>query len=181
MAFVVPPVVKQSERLLLEIERAVMKFGRFHKYSYGTTLRDSAMQVAKLSHRVWRDRAHQAERIGELVWAVDDLKLSLQLGCQMRAFASFAVFEELARLAAEIGRQVGGLHRKQHPKGQNGQRIGDGQRAQILRSLVEWNAHGQAHENIVQADAWDDAHWWMARPNRSNLSVLAAYEVALLE
>src|SRR6185437_3664405 len=77
MAFVVPPVVKQSERLLLEIERAVMKFGRFHKYSYGTTLRDSAMQVAKLSHRVWRDRAHQAERISELVWAVDDLKLSL--------------------------------------------------------------------------------------------------------
>ena len=134
MAFVAPPVVKQSERLLLAIERAVMKFGRFHKYSFGTTLRDEARLVAKLSHRVWRDREHQAERVGELVWAIDDLKLSLQLGCQMRAFPSFAAFEELARLAAEIGRQVGGLHRKQHPKGQNGHRISGGQRVQILSS-----------------------------------------------
>lgn len=92
------------------------------------------MKVAKLSHRAWRDRVRQAQWVEKLVWAVDDLKLSLQLGVKIRAFPSFAVFEELARLAADLGRQIGGWHRKHHPKNQNDRRIGFDQRVQTLSS-----------------------------------------------
>jgi hypothetical protein len=51
---------------------------------------------------------------------------------RIKAFASFAQFESLARTVAELGKQVGGWHRQQHPKGQNpAQRLAP-ERAQIL-------------------------------------------------
>jgi len=134
MASAAPAIVKQAETLLVEIERAVHRFSRSHKYPYGMELRALAMKVAKLAHRAWRDRAHQMMWIEKLNWAIDDLKLSLQLGCKVRAFQSFAVFEELARLAADLGRQIGGWHRKQHPKSQNDRRTALDQRAQTLSS-----------------------------------------------
>ena len=127
-------MVQQAERLLVEVERTVRRFARFHKYSYGSDLREAAMKVAKLSHRVWRDRDRQAYWIERLKWATDDLKLSLQLGKRIEAFPGFAAFEELARLAADLGRQVGGLHKRHHPKGQNDRRIAGDQRAQTLSS-----------------------------------------------
>jgi hypothetical protein len=134
MSFVLPPIVKLAERLLVDIEQAVRRFARFHKYSFGADLRAQAMKVAQLVHRAWRDRARQAEWLGKLVWAVDDLKLSLQLGSRIRAFSSFAQFEQLARLAADLGRQTGGWHRQQHPNVQNGPHRIAGQRDQILSS-----------------------------------------------
>lgn len=136
MSFVLPPIVKLAETLLVSIEQAVRRFARFHKYSFGADLRAQAMEVATLAHRAWRDRSRQAEWINKLVWAVDDLKLRLQLGSRIRAFASFGQFEHLARLASDLGRQTGGWHRQQHPKGQNDQRGNAGQRAQILSSRV---------------------------------------------
>ena len=134
MSFSLPPIVKLAERLLVEIEQAVRRFARFHKYSFGADLRAQAMKVARLAHRAWRDHARQAEWVGQMVWAVDDLKLSLQLGSRIRAFTSFPQFEQLARLAADLGRQTGGWHRQLHPRVQNGPHRSDGQRDQILSS-----------------------------------------------
>jgi len=134
MSFSLPPIVKLAERLLVDIEQAVRRFARFHKYSFGADLRAQAMKVARLAHRAWRDRARQAEWVGQLVWAVDDLKLSMQLGSRIRAFASFRQFEQLARLAADLGRQTGGWHRQLHPNVQNGPHRIAGQRDQILSS-----------------------------------------------
>src|SRR6185437_6638431 len=118
MSFSLPPIVKLAERLLVDIEQAVRRFARFHKYSFGADLRAQAMKVARLAHRAWRDRARQAEWVGQLVWAVDDLKLSMQLGSR----------------AADLGRQTGGWHRQLHPNVQNGPHRIAGQRDQILSS-----------------------------------------------
>ena len=134
MSFVLPPIVRLAERLLVDIEHAVRRFARFHKYTFGSDLRAQAMKVAQLAHRAWRDRMRQAEWLSKLVWAVDDLKLSLQLGSRIHAFASFGQFEQLARVASDLGRQTGGWHKQLHPKGQNGQHRTADQRAQILSS-----------------------------------------------
>lgn len=40
MSFSLPPIVKAAERLLLEIELAVRRFPRYHKYTHGTHLRE---------------------------------------------------------------------------------------------------------------------------------------------
>ncbi len=100
MSFELPPIVRLAERLLLEIELAVRAFPRYHKYAVGAELREQARNAARLTHRAWRDRARQAEWTGKLAFAIDDVKLTLQLGKQVQAFKSFRQFEAIARLAA---------------------------------------------------------------------------------
>jgi hypothetical protein len=134
MNHALPPLVKQSERLLLEIEQAVKRFSRFHKYQHGARLRDQAMNVARLAHRAWRDQSQRSTWTTKLIWAVDDLKLSLQLGKQIEAFASFAQFEMLAKIASDLGRQVGGWRKQQHRSSQNAAAEAPTQRAQVLSS-----------------------------------------------
>lgn len=142
MSFSLPPIVKAAERLLLEIEQAVRRFPRYHKYTHGTQLREQAMAIARLAHRAWRDQANRAMWTTKLIWAVDDLKLSLQLGKQIEAFVSFAQFEMLARLCSDLGKQCGGWRKQQHRDSQNA-RTGTtpSQRAEILSSQAARGAN----------------------------------------
>jgi hypothetical protein len=137
MSFALPPIAKAAERLQLEIEQAVRAFPRYHKYALGSDLREQARTVVRLCHRAWRDRPRQRHWTEQLVWAIDEVKLSLQLGSQLRAFRSFAQFEQLIRLAEDLGRQAGGWKRQQqHPQGQNAAAGAQPQRAQTLSTRV---------------------------------------------
>ncbi len=127
-----PDIAKKAERLLLDVEQAVKNFSRYHKYSLGSEIREQARTVLRLCHRAWRDRQRQAHWISELVWAIDELKLSLQLGSQLRAFKSFAQFELLVRATEEVGRCAGGWKRQFYRKGQNSASEASPERAQIL-------------------------------------------------
>jgi len=110
---------------MLELEREVPRFPRRHRYSLGQDLRGNVLEAALLSHeafRAVRDPQRHAALVSDLVEAVDRLKLRLQLGQQLQVFVSFARFEEIIRIADDLGRQCGGLQRKirqQHPNGQN--------------------------------------------------------------
>jgi hypothetical protein len=116
----IPPVVRIAERLMFEVTQAVQQFARFHRHGFGSDLSKQVVQVARLCHRAWRDRLGRRSWLKQLRFAVDDLKLSMQLGCQLRAFRSNRQFEHLFRIADDLGRQVGGWFRyQQHPKGQS--------------------------------------------------------------
>ena len=136
MSFDLPPILKLAERLVVEIEQAVRSWPRYHKYTHGSTLRTQAIEVLQLANRAWRTRNQRSEWTGKLVWAVDDLKQSLQIGKHIKAFASFAQFEAIYQLAEELGKQCGAWHARQsekHPKSQNaGAQNATPQRAQIL-------------------------------------------------
>jgi hypothetical protein len=119
MSFELPPIVKSAERILKEIEVVVRRFPRYHKYASGARLREQAWEVATLTTRAWRDGARRADWIEDLAVAIDGLNLSLQLAKQVEAFRSFAEFEALARLVADLGRQCGGWKKHQQGKGQN--------------------------------------------------------------
>jgi hypothetical protein len=144
MSFSLPPIVKVAERLLVDIEQAVMRFSRAHKYVFGTDLRKAAMKVVKRAQRAWRNRDDQAGSIAKLVRAVDNLKIHLQLGMRIKAFRSFAQFEALARLASDLGRQAGGWQRQhqQHPKSQNRMPPSACECAQILSTCAASRAIG---------------------------------------
>ena len=88
MSFNAPDIVKLAERLLTEIEVAVRRFPRYHKYQQGAVLRRKAMLVAELAHKAWRERGAVA-RVAELVDAVDNLRIAMQLSQRIHAFASF--------------------------------------------------------------------------------------------
>ncbi len=117
-----------------EIEIAVTRFPRAHRYTLGSDLRSDTMRVARLAHKAWREREQQSDRIDELAEAIDDLKLRMQLAQQVKAFASFAQFEMLARLAGDLGRQCGGWQKRRKDKGQNASASVPAQRPSILSS-----------------------------------------------
>lgn len=127
-----PAIVKLSEQVLVEIERAVLGFPRFHKYASGAELREAAREVARAAHRAWRAYEDKLELIGRLAFAIDNLKLELQVAKGLHAFKSFAQFEAIARLVSALGRQCGGWQKEQHRKGQNSAASKPTERAQIL-------------------------------------------------
>jgi hypothetical protein len=141
MALHLPPIVKAAERLQVAIEHAVARFTRSFRYTFGTDLRKLALKVTVLAHRAWREVEDRARLVERLSRKVDELKLLLQLGSQLRAFTSFGQFEVLSRQAVDLGKQVGGwLRQLQHPQGQSGQRGAAGQRPKTLstRAASQW-------------------------------------------
>ena len=117
-----PPIIKQSERLLLEIEQEVRRFARYHKYATGADLRTEAKQIVLAARQAWFDKDARAAWIHELALAIEKLKISMQLGMQLKAFTSFKMFEHLARQAEDLSRQARGWNDQvKHPKGQNSQ------------------------------------------------------------
>ena len=116
-----PAIVKAAERLLVDIEQAVRKFPRYHRYQIGSDLRGTAMEVYVLSERAWRDRAQQMRWVAQLRWTVDKLKQQLQVSRLLHAFQGPRQFEFIARQASELGAQVGGWIKSLHPKAQNAQ------------------------------------------------------------
>jgi hypothetical protein len=139
-----PPIAKLSERLHLDIEQAVRQFARVDRHLLGADLRRQAADVRRLVDRAWRDRANQRQWTQELQWAIDELRITLQLGKDLHAFRSFAQFEALIRLAEDLGRQVGGWLRAQqqqpHLTGQSPARVARPERAQTLSTRAA--SHG---------------------------------------
>jgi hypothetical protein len=120
--FQLPPIVKAAERLLVDIENAVRRFPRYHRYQIGADLRTQAMSVYRVASRAWRDRAHQRRWVEQLVWAVDELKQYMQTAKLLHAFTSFRQFEELARQAHGLGAQAGGWRKSfETPNAQSAQ------------------------------------------------------------
>jgi hypothetical protein len=133
MAYDLPPIAQLANRLLVAIEQAVAAFPRRHRHGLGEELRGNARQVARLCNRAWRDRVRQLHWTDQLVWAVDEVKLSLQIAKELHAFRSFREFEVLIRLAEDLGKQAGAWKRhQQHPKGQSAASRPTPQRAQTL-------------------------------------------------
>lgn len=113
MSYAIPPIVKLAESLVVQVYQAVRGFHRYHKYTIGTELQKAAMCVLEYAHRTWRERDHQVVWTRRLVIAIDTLKLRMQIGSRLRAFASFGQFEALMHIAVDVGRQAGGWYRQQ--------------------------------------------------------------------
>ena len=107
---------RDANRLLVVIKEAVRRFPRYHKYTLGADLRRQAMGVCRLIVRAWHEREQRARHVRRLVFAIDDLKVLIQLGKEVRAFRSFSEFRTAAELAVSLGRQSGGWLRRVRPE-----------------------------------------------------------------
>ena len=114
----------------MHTEEMVRCFSRYHKYTLGTDLRQQAVTIMRTVHRLVFDKAQQKEHLNNLIWQVDDYKLSLQLAMELAVFSQaspgkqrrqtgkvpFSYFETAAQLAAAIGKQCGGWWRSAQNK-----------------------------------------------------------------
>lgn len=106
------PIWRDAEQLVLCIEQAVRQFARYHKYTLGSELRQLASAVlSNVTHAI-NQPARRQQWVGRLVLVIEELKLKIQLGKSLQAFASFKVFEQLARLAVGVARQATAWHKK---------------------------------------------------------------------
>jgi len=110
------PLWRDANRLLLLIEDAVRGFPRYHKYTLGSDLRKQAMNIVRLIARAVHDREGRAQHIKRLVFSIDDMKVLIQLGKEVKAFQNFTVFQAAAEIAVALGRQSGGWLRRMRPE-----------------------------------------------------------------
>jgi hypothetical protein len=127
-----PKIAKTAERVTVLIEAAVRRMARYHKYAIGTDLRRDASKVYRCVDRAWHQAERRILRLRELSFAIDDLRLTLQLGKAQAAFHSFGEFEAISREVVSLGKQCGGWLKRLQGRGQNGPASPAGQRAQIL-------------------------------------------------
>jgi hypothetical protein len=108
------PLWRDATRFLVEVEDAVRRFPRYHKYTLGSDLRRQAMDLCRRVARAAQctDAARRAVQVEQLVWQVEDLKMTLQLAKEVEAFASFAQFQRLAEQMVALGKQSGGWWKK---------------------------------------------------------------------
>jgi len=113
------PIFRSAYDLCLYLEQAVHGFSRYHKYTIGTDLRDSARRVLRLVVRA-NNRRDKAPVLLALREEVEELKILLRLGQDVKAFPKFNAFEHAVTRATEIAKQnEGWLRSQQTGRGQN--------------------------------------------------------------
>lgn len=106
------PIWRDANRLLVLVEEVVRGFARYHKYTLGTELRTLALRLCRSIHRVVSRQSSRLKLIQQVVELVDDLKLHLQLAKELKAFARFTQFQQVAELVVGLGRQAGGWYKQ---------------------------------------------------------------------
>lgn len=107
------PIWKASMDLAVHLEQAVRHFSRYHKYTLGSELRQTAQRLCRLVARANDARGERrGEALDELVLAVEEMKTLLTLAQEVKAFANFNEFAAAADLAVGLGKQSGGWRRR---------------------------------------------------------------------
>jgi hypothetical protein len=97
----------------------VRQFSRYHKYSLGADLRDGARRVLRLVVRA-NARRDKAPLLLELREELEELKVLLRLGHDVKAFPNLNAFEHAIRQLTEIAKQTEGwLKYQRQGHGQN--------------------------------------------------------------
>ncbi|MDP4029237.1 MAG: four helix bundle protein [Gallionella sp.] len=108
---------KAALDLAVHLEHAVRRFPRYHKYTLGTELRQTAQRLCRLVARANDAKdAARAVALDELVGAVEEMKTLLTLAQEVKAFANFNEFAGAAELTVSLGKQSGGWRRRVRPE-----------------------------------------------------------------
>jgi hypothetical protein len=113
------PIYKATYDLCLYLEQIVQHFSRYHKYALGADLRDGARRALKLVVRA-NARRDKTPVLLQLREELEELKVLLRLGQDVKAFANFKSFEHAITQVVDIARQnEGWLKSQRQGHGQN--------------------------------------------------------------
>src|SRR5436309_651615 len=105
-------IYKASYDLCLYLEQVVRGFSRYHKYTLGADLRDGARRVLKLVVRA-NARRDKAPVLLEVREELEQLKVVLRLGHDVKAFPNFNAFELAIAQVVAIAKQSDGWFKSQ--------------------------------------------------------------------
>ena len=109
------PIYKKALDLAVYMENIVKGFSRYHKYTLGADLRNSARELIMLVIKA-NSRKDKTLILTELRDKCEGVKLLIILGKETKAFSNFMQFQEAAALAVEISRQSEGWLKSQYAK-----------------------------------------------------------------
>ncbi len=106
------PIYKKTYDLCLYFEQVVRNFSRYHKYSLGQDMRDGARRALKLIVRA-NSRRDKVSVLLEVREELEQLKVLLRLGQDVKVFPNFNSFEHAITLVTEIAKQNEGWLKSQ--------------------------------------------------------------------
>ena len=100
------PIYKKAYDLTIYFEKIVQNFSRYHKYQVGAELRQQSRAVLRQIVRANNaaDRAPHLEKLRELL---EDLKITVRVAKDLKAFANFDSFQYSVNQVVDLCR----LHR----------------------------------------------------------------------
>jgi hypothetical protein len=99
------PIYKAAMDIAVRVDAVVQRFAKGHKYTLGGRLRDTTLDVVVLVARCNR-RAERARELPVLCDRIEELKLMVNLGKEVKAFASFKQFAEVMDQLVTLARQA---------------------------------------------------------------------------
>ena len=101
------PIYKSAFNFLIFCENTVRNFSRYHKYTHGSDLRNTARLVVKLIIKANNSKI-KSPVLEELRINIEELKLILRICKELKAFNNFKSFENAINQVADISRQSEG-------------------------------------------------------------------------
>ena len=106
------PIYKKAFDLNLYFEKTVKHFSRYHKYTLGTELRDTARRVVRLIVQA-NNQEEKLQALLKLRELLEGLKLTIRLCKEVRAFNSFKSFQVAINQVIDISKQNEGWLKSQ--------------------------------------------------------------------
>ncbi len=98
------PIYKQAYDLTLYFEKIVRNFSRYHKYTVGAELRQISREILRLIRQA-NDAEDKAPGLLLCRDRLEDLKITIRLCKDLKAFANFNSFQHSINQVAELCKQ----------------------------------------------------------------------------
>lgn len=109
------PIYRAAMDVAVRIDTVVQGFARGHRYTLGARLRDATADIVVLVARANR-RDERARVLPLLCNKVEELKLLLNFGKEVKAFGSFRAYAEVVDQVVALARQAEAWRRSSVPK-----------------------------------------------------------------
>ncbi len=101
------PIYKKAMDLAIYIENVVKGFSRYHKYSTGADLRTLSREIVRLIISA-NSKEDKLGALMNLRDTIEQLKVTIRICKEVKAFRSFSSFQYAAEAAVNLGRQSEG-------------------------------------------------------------------------
>jgi len=101
------PIYKKAMDLAIYMEKVVKGFSRYHKYSIGADLRNLSREVVRFIIAV-NSREDKLQSLTELRDMIEQLKVTIRICKEVKAFRSFNSFQQAAEWVVDLGKQSEG-------------------------------------------------------------------------
>jgi hypothetical protein len=109
------PIFRDSLKLNVYVENAVMNFSRYNKYGIGSELRESSREILYTISKIHLEgKEKQLENISLLREEIEKLKIKIHLSHELGVLRDFKQFEVLSGMAYNLSLQAGGWFKSQN-------------------------------------------------------------------